>query len=77
MNSAARDRSTQARSCIAEAIAFVAAQPGGVERTLATHRRRSDGRCAGCVHTRTWWPCAVAGIALGARDHAGYRPAPG
>ncbi|MGH3565312.1 MAG: hypothetical protein ACRDRH_04625 [Pseudonocardia sp.] len=77
MNSAARGRSIQDRSCIAEAITVVAAQPGGVERILATHRRRSDGRCTGCAHTLTKWPCTVAGIALGARDHARYRPVPG
>jgi hypothetical protein len=57
-----------ARRSFAAAAAFVAAQPGGIERILAAHRRRPDGYCTGCVHTLSRWPCPVAGIALSAAE---------
>jgi hypothetical protein len=57
-----------ARRSFAAAVAFVAAQPGGIERILAAHRRRPDGYCTGCVHTLSHWPCPVAGIALTAAE---------
>jgi hypothetical protein len=57
-----------ARRSFAAAVAFVAAQPGGIERILAAHRRRADGYCTGCVHTLSHWPCRVAGIALTAAE---------
>lgn len=50
--------------CIETAVAFMAAQDGAVQRVLAVHRRRPDGRCTGCVYRLTWWPCTVAGIAI-------------
>lgn len=53
-----------AQRTFAAAVAFMAAQPGGAQRTLALHRRRPDGYCAGCVHTLSRWPCTVARIAL-------------
>jgi hypothetical protein len=55
-----------AQRTFAAAVAFMAAQPRGPERTLATHRRRPDGYCTGCFHTLSRWPCTVARIALGA-----------
>jgi hypothetical protein len=57
-----------AQRSFAAAVAFVAAQPGGIERILAAHRRRPDGYCTGCVHTLSHWPCPVAGIALTAAE---------
>lgn len=53
-----------AHRSFAAAVAFMATQPGGAERTLAVHRRRPDGYCTGCVHTLAHWPCTVARIAL-------------
>lgn len=53
-----------AQRSFAAAVAFMATQPGGAERTLAVHRRRPDGYCTGCVHTLAHWPCTVARIAL-------------
>lgn len=55
-----------AQRSFAAAVAFMAAQPGGAERTLAVHRRRADGYCTGCMHTLTHWPCTVARIARSA-----------
>ncbi len=49
--------------CIRVAAEFVAAQPGGADRTLARHHRRTDGTCAGCLGALTPWPCTVAVIA--------------
>jgi hypothetical protein len=62
------DPMAKARGSFAAAVAFVAAQPGGIERILAAHRRRPDGYCTGCVHTLSHWPCPVAGIALTAAE---------
>ncbi|MGH3568935.1 MAG: hypothetical protein ACRDRH_23495 [Pseudonocardia sp.] len=56
--------------CIDVAAQFLAAQPGAVERALAKHRRGKDGRCTGCVHTQTRWPCAVASIGMRAAGKA-------
>jgi hypothetical protein len=62
------DNYLAARRSFAAAVAFVAAQPGGIERILAARRRRPDGYCTGCVHTLSHWPCPVAGIALTAAE---------
>jgi hypothetical protein len=56
------------RRSFAAAVAFMASQPGGAERTLAAHRRRPDGYCSGCVSTLSKWPCTVAHIALTAAE---------
>ena len=53
-------------SAIETAIRFVAAQPGGAGKILATHFRRANGLCAGCTATPTRWPCPVSGIATNA-----------
>jgi len=60
---------------IEAAAQFMAAQPGAAERTLRTHIRLDDGRCAGCGQSQLiWWPCTLANIALAAsRPH----PTPG
>jgi hypothetical protein len=49
------------------AVDFVAAQPGGAERILRVHAKRSDGMCSGCTVALTRYPCQVARIALIAR----------
>jgi hypothetical protein len=64
MNDGEGDDYLAAKRCFAAAVAFMASQPGGAERILATHRRRPDGYCTGCVHTLAHWPCTVARIAL-------------
>jgi hypothetical protein len=64
MNNDEVDDFLLAQRTFAAAVAFMAAQPGGAERTLALHRRRPDGYCTGCVHTLSHWPCTVARIAL-------------
>lgn len=57
------------------AVAFMATQPGGPERTLAQHRHLSNGLCSGCLHRAVAWPCSVARIAALAEQHPSYRPA--
>jgi hypothetical protein len=59
------------RTCIAAAVAFVAAQPDGSRRALARHRRLPNGACAGCLTTPTRWPCTIATIARLAEGAAG------
>ncbi|MHA6623050.1 hypothetical protein [Pseudonocardia sp. DLS-67] len=66
MNNDEVDDYLAAQRSFAAAVAFMAAQPGGPERTLGLHRRRADGYCTGCMHTLSRWPCTVARIALGA-----------
>jgi hypothetical protein len=66
MNNDEVDDYLVAQRTFAAAVAFMAAQPGGPERTLAVHRRRPDGYCTGCVHTLSHWPCTVARVALSA-----------
>lgn len=56
-------------SVIDVAVRFIAAEPGGIERMLARHRRLPDGVCAGCLTHATAWPCVAADLALMARQH--------
>jgi hypothetical protein len=56
--------SRNVQDCIGVAAAFVAAEPGGVERVLGVHRRQSDEWCSGCICRPVRWPCPTAHIAL-------------
>jgi len=53
-----------AEDLIAVATTFMAHQPGAAQRALARHTPLPDGRCSGCPHPTTRWPCFVAAIAL-------------
>lgn len=50
-------------SGFAAAVDFVSEQPGGAQKLLDRHRRRSDGNCSCCVGRSTPWPCTAAVIA--------------
>jgi hypothetical protein len=57
--------------CIAVAARFVANQPGGIDRILHAHRRRSDGSCTHHAHTATPWPCSAVTITHAAQQNTG------
>ena len=62
-------------ACIDAAARFLADQPGGVERILAAHRRREDGRCVTCTRA-DHWPCTMVAIARRANAYLSV-PGPG
>lgn len=47
-------------TCVEVTADFLAAQPGAVQRALASHCRGEDGQCTGCGQARIPWPCIVA-----------------
>jgi hypothetical protein len=55
-------------SAVDAAVRFVAMQPGGADRILLEHERRSDGTCAGCLTSPVAWPCVVGIIATKALE---------
>lgn len=78
--SAMAERRRGGSDLLAEAVAFVAAQPGGADRLRRLHRPRPNGLCGGHVATPTPWPCSaavIAGIAAtdGRSGEVGGRPA--
>ena len=62
------DRDDGSSACIAVAARFVADQPGGIDRILHAHRRRSDSSCTHHAHTATPWPCSAVTIAHAAQQ---------
>jgi hypothetical protein len=63
-----KTRRTDGPTVVDAAIRFVASQPGGAERILLEHGRRSDGTCAGCLTSPVTWPCVVGVIATRALE---------
>ena len=55
---------SERQSLLIETVIQFMRHPGNAERTLAQHRRLSDGRCSGCLTQLTEWPCSVANFAL-------------
>jgi hypothetical protein len=73
--SSTQDRSSEG-SCITEAARLLVVNSGAAERLLALHRPSGDGRCVGCGHTMTRWPCALVAVARAAQDLVARRSVP-
>jgi len=58
------------------AVAFIAADPGRIERSLSRHRPDGRGRCVDCRMSGGPWPCVLYRLTQAAIERLGSIPGP-